>query len=138
MNVFSRSCASFGWQGIVIGSSFDGARLDSTKALADLLLGDQHQQTGDCVLVANALILSIPRNPYLHSVLETDLTRQPMSEERGFGHHQPNEIVGEQVNPDFLDGHGRRPGKGARLELFFSRPHTAQIQVLREPVTSES
>jgi hypothetical protein len=43
-DVFSGGCAWFGEQRIGFGSSFDGARLDTTGTLTDLLLSDEDEQ----------------------------------------------------------------------------------------------
>ena len=55
--------------------SLDGARLDPAGTLADPLLGDQRKQAMALVVVVNATTLFVPRDPQLHGVLETDLTR---------------------------------------------------------------
>ena len=58
----------------------------------------------ELVVVDTVDVLS-PCNPDLDGVLEAELARQSIGERRGLGHHQTNEIVGEQVDPDFLDRH---------------------------------
>ena len=103
-NVLSHDRARFGEQRIGFRSSFQGARLDSAGAITDALLGDEDKQAIELVVVDRVGLMS-PGDPDLHGVLEAELARQSMGEQRGLGHHQANEIVGEQVDPDFLDCH---------------------------------
>ena len=67
----------------------------------------------ELVVAVDTVCVLSPGDPDLHGMLEADLTRQSMGEQRGLGHHQANEIVGEQVDPDFL--HCHRGGLAAQL-----------------------
>ena len=104
----------FSEQGVGFAPSFDCSGLDAPGTIAHPLLGDEDKQAIELVVVVDTLGVLSPSDPDLHSVLETELARQAMGKQGGLGHHQTNEIVGEQVDPDFLDCHCG----GLATELF--------------------
>lgn len=44
----------------------------------------------------------MPGEPDLQGMLEAELTWQPVGQEGRLGHHETNEVVGQQINPDLL------------------------------------
>ena len=81
------SRARWGEYRIGFRSSFEGARLDTTGALTDALLGDEDKQAIELVLVVDTVGVLGPGDPDLHGVLEAELARQSMGEQGGLGHH---------------------------------------------------
>lgn len=79
--------------------------------------------------------MRISGDPELQGVLESKRARQPVGEERRLSHHQPNEIVGQQIDPHLLAGHSR--------SLTAQSLHTqgpldvAQIQLDMPPVLKQ-
>jgi hypothetical protein len=64
--------AWFGEQWVAFGSSLDGAGLDAAGAIADALLGDQHQEALELVLVSGGLM--IPGDAELHCMFEAEVS----------------------------------------------------------------
>ena len=104
----SRDLAWCGEQGIGFGSSLDGAGLNAAQAITDTLLGNEHQQFLELRGLASArCLMMIPGQAQLHGMFEAELAWQPVGQKRCLRHDQSNEIVGQQVDPDFLDRHCR-------------------------------
>ena len=47
----------------------------------------------------------LPSHPDLHRVLEAELARDLVGQQRCLGHQQPNQVVGEQIDPQLFHGH---------------------------------
>ena len=47
----------------------------------------------------------IPGDPPLQGVFKAQCARTAVGEDGGLGHHQPDEVIGKEVNPDFLLRH---------------------------------
>ena len=51
--------------------------------------------------------MRLPDDPEPQGVLESKRARQRVGEERRLCHHQPNEIIGQQIDPHLLAGQSR-------------------------------
>lgn len=104
-DVLSYYRAGFGEHWIGFRPSFDRASLDPARAITDALLGNEDKQAVELVLVVDTAGVMSPCDSDLHGMLEAELARQSMGQQRGLGHHQANKIIGKQIDPDFLDHH---------------------------------
>src|ERR1019366_8919600 len=109
------------------GSSFARSGLDSTRSVADSELRDQREQDGDIAGSVTAQSARDPFRPQLHGVLKTQLARMYVGVEGGLCHEQADQIVGEQVHPDFLFVHLR--GVATEDVHAQSRFNVAKIQL---------
>ena len=75
------------------------ARLDATGTIADLLLRDDDKEAIARVIVIAPVAVMPPSDPNLHGVFETEFARQVSGEHRRLRHHQPNQIVSQQIDP---------------------------------------
>lgn len=96
----------FGQQGKGFGTSFDGARLDASGSVAHTLLCDQDEQRTEPALVIRAGV-AIPGAPQLQGVFEAEFAWVARAERSCLDHHQPDEVVGQQIDPDFFLRHRR-------------------------------
>lgn len=105
-DLLSGDYPGFGQQGKWFWTSFDGARLDASRSVADPLLCDQDEQRTEPALVIRSGV-AIPGAPQLHGVFEAECAWVARTECRGLEHHQPDEVVGQQIDPDFFLRHRR-------------------------------
>ena len=106
-DVLSGDRPGFGQQGKGFWSSLDGPWFDAPGTVTHALLRDQDKQRVALAVVRGAAAVMIPGDPQLQGVFKTEFARAARAEHRRLGHHQPDEVVGEQVNPDFLLRHRR-------------------------------
>jgi hypothetical protein len=102
--------ASFGARdfepGIGLGSTFAGAWFDAPGPLTDGRLGHESEQGGGVGVDLNATCR--PFAPQLHGMFEAQLARVDIGLEGRLRHQQPDQVVGEQIHPQFLLDHLRR------------------------------
>ena len=106
-NVLSGNLPWFGEQRIRFWSPLDGSWLDASRAVPNLLLGDQDKQSRKFVIVVAAHFILPPRYPNLKGVLEAELAGQPARQYGRLGHNQSDQVVGQQGYPDLFLGHRR-------------------------------
>lgn len=59
-------------------------------------------------------------DPQLETMFETDRSRLDIRQQGGLSHHQPDQIIGQQINPDFLSDHfGCFARQDIHLQGFF-------------------
>ena len=86
--------------------SFPHPRLDAYGSMADPALGDQREQALAILRVRQASRALLC--PQLHRVLEAQLTRVYAGIAGGLRHEQPDDVVGQQMDPQLFLVHLRR------------------------------
>lgn len=119
-DLLSGDCPGFGQQGKWFWTWFAGARLDASGSVPDPLLSDQDDPRTEPALVIRFGV-AIPGAPQLHGVFEAEFAWVARTECCGLDHHQPDEVVGQQIDPDFFLRH-----RGV-LQLSISRPSVVLI-----------
>ena len=90
-----------------LGASLARPRLYSTGPIADLLLRDRVEEDRGAFGGAGGETLSNPFGPELHRMFEAQLPRMHAGLHCRLGHQEADQIVGEQVYPEFLLTHLR-------------------------------
>lgn len=85
-DLFAREGARLGEQGKWLGTAFAGAWLDAPGAQANSWLGDQDHEGMDSHRVGRVPRALLPDDPQLHRVLEAELARDLIGQERGLCH----------------------------------------------------
>ena len=106
-DVLSGNRTGFDEERVGLGAPLERSGFDTAGPVADPLLSNQNQQRLPRLGMINLLAMLPPSEPELQSVFETQLAWMPGREQRRLCHHEPNEIVGEQIGPHLLDGHDR-------------------------------
>jgi len=84
--------------------------------------------------VRSAAVL-LPGEPDLDGMLETELARNLIGQQRSLRHQQADQVVGQQIDPQLFDGHLR--GLAPQVLHAESRLNIAQIQLdipLKKPL----
>ena len=91
----------------VARSSFERAGLDPAGTPPDALLGHQGEQGRHIGRRGKGVAVGLPQGPQLHRMLEAELARNLVGQQRRLRHQQPDHVVGQQVDPDLLLHHRR-------------------------------
>ena len=78
-DVLAGDRTGFGEQRVGFWSSLDGSGFDAARPIAYPLLSDQDNQAIFRLVTVDVLAMMSPGDPKLQGVLETELTRQPVS-----------------------------------------------------------
>jgi hypothetical protein len=91
-----------------LGSAFEGARLNAPGAQTDPRFGNHLQHSAHGGRLARTVVTAqAPGEPDLHGVLEAELARDLVGQQGRLGHQEPDDVVGEQIHPEFFAGHLR-------------------------------
>ena len=91
---------------IGLGSAFSRPRFDSPRPVAHPVLSNEPEQ--GVRIGAQIDAVCGPLGPQLHGMLEAQLPRMNVRIERRLCHQQADQVIGEQMNPQFLFDHPRR------------------------------
>src|SRR3989344_7321601 len=91
-----------------LGSSLAGPWFYSSGSVAHFQLGDQPEQDGVLRYWIAAQTPGSPFRPQLHGMFEAQLAWVYVGVERRLRHEQADQVVSEQVHPQFLLDHRRR------------------------------
>ena len=92
--------------GVGLGPTFSSTRLYSSGPIADGRLCDEPEQSVRIGTQIDAM--RSPLGPKLHGVLEAQLPRMNIRIKSCLRHQQADQVIGEQMNPQFLFDHPRR------------------------------
>src|SRR5882757_6373888 len=109
------------------GSALSCSRLDASWSVADAQLSDQREQQANRGVATITQPTRGPFGPQLHGVFETQLAWVHGGCDRGLRHEQADQVVGEEVYPDFLFVHLR--GVAAQLCHLQGRFDRTQVQL---------
>src|SRR5450631_4934943 len=84
------------------GSTFSCAGLDAAGSIADAQLSDERKQQFDRGVSLIAQSAREPCAPQLHGVLKAQMARMHGRLHRGLRHQQTNQVISEEVHPDFF------------------------------------
>ena len=84
------------------GTALARPRFYATRAIADLLLRDRLEKDRGVRDSHAGETMAKPFGPQLHRMLEAQLPRMHAGLQSRLGHQKADQIVGEQVNPQFL------------------------------------
>ena len=84
------------------GAALARPRFYSTRVIADLLLRDRLEKDRGVRGSHAGETAAEPFGPQLHRMLEAQLPRMHAGLQSRLGHQKADQIVGEQVNPQFL------------------------------------